>query len=172
MHTPILRKACLPFPLGCDLLVKGCTMQSWQSLEVHLWMKVLKLRQQEMTLWLQILICHQGQQGMWWSWRSKFSPENRVLELRRDRSSVSLHRIGLGLPDRMEFSRGGTHIAVDVDLFQAPVFYWLQKSCKSVLILAAQLFCVPRMIVFNMILCLFILILVKRSYNVLLVCGK
>ena len=63
----------LPFPSGAsELPVKGCAMQSWQGLEVHLWMKVLKL---EMRL----------------SWKT-FSPSDRVL-LWSHGSSVSFRYI-------------------------------------------------------------------------------
>ena len=69
---PMSRKGqCLPFPSGAsELPVKGCTMQSWQSLGVHLWTTVLNLRQRRMRLpvWFRFLICHQRRPRMRLSW--------------------------------------------------------------------------------------------------------
>ena len=78
MHTLIAipHKDCLPFPSGAsELPVKGCTMQSWQSLGVHLWMTLSKLRHQ----WRRWMLICQRRQGMRLSWK-RTNPGNRVLE--------------------------------------------------------------------------------------------
>ena len=126
-HTPmpIPRKACLPFLSGTSKLpVDGCTMRSWQSLGVHWWMTLLIWG---IELWLRILICRQGRHGMRLSWKT-FNPGDRVLELRKHRSLVSLYHIWLRLLDQTDFSKGVhwcTHVPNDVD--RAPVFYYFRN---------------------------------------------
>ena len=102
MHTTIAipPKACLPFPLGASKLpVKWYTMQSWQSLGVHLWMEILRHQQRRWNL-----VCLQGWLRMGLNWKNS-SHSHRMLKLQTPRPSVSLCCIWLGLSDPTEFSR-------------------------------------------------------------------